>query len=83
MVKIYHLDFILSTPDTSLDVLKKSLEGCADNPEILEMPDENSQKCKNFMIHVRTQDPTLIFDICSEYGKISSVKVDEVDEEGA
>ncbi len=77
MITVYHLDFVLSAADTSSDVLKKSLEGCVDNPEILEMPDENSQKCKNFMIQVRTQDPTLIFDICSQYGKISSVRVNE------
>ncbi|MDD5595958.1 MAG: hypothetical protein PHY94_06950 [Candidatus Omnitrophica bacterium] len=74
---IYHLDFVLSAPDTSLEVLKKSLEGGADNPEIRQSSDENSPGGKSFMIQVRTQDPTLIFDICSQYGKISSVKVNE------
>ena len=77
VLKFYSLDFMLQAPGVSLDVLKKSLAGCADDPQIQEItqgPDLNEKK---FSIQARTQDPTLVFDICSQYGKISSVKVDE------
>ncbi|MDD4900091.1 MAG: hypothetical protein PHT31_03255 [Candidatus Omnitrophica bacterium] len=71
ILKFFCLDFLLNAPGASADVLKKSLEGCAENPQIQEIAREN------FSISLRTQDPTLVFDICSQYGKISAVKVNE------
>ena len=73
----YHLDFILNAADSSTNTLQKSLECCADILKITQVVDENKQSGKNFAIQASTKDPTLIFDICSQFGKISSVKVDE------
>jgi len=40
----------------------------------MEDPD-SSQKGNNFKVNISTEDPTIIFDLCSQFGRIRSVKV--------
>jgi dihydroxyacetone kinase-like predicted kinase len=71
----FKLDFILHTYNTSLQAVKNSLAEFGEGLEISEVVDE-LEKGKNFKININTEDPTLIFDVCSQFGRIRSVKVD-------
>ena len=73
----YNLEFILSTYEGSLDSLKNSIIEFAEDIKIAEVPDVSGTKAKNFKINMCTEDPTVIFDTCAEFGRIKSVKVHE------
>jgi hypothetical protein len=89
----YHLEFILYIQDPSLDILKNSIIEFGEGLEILELLEEVSEnenllasetkeesqkrKGKNFRVSLNTEDPTIIFDTCAQFGKIMSVKIDE------
>ncbi|MFH1641118.1 MAG: hypothetical protein ABIA66_04040 [Candidatus Omnitrophota bacterium] len=77
----YHLEFILYVQDPSLDILKNSIIEFGEGLEILELledrPQEEERKGKSFKVSLSTEDPTIIFDTCAQFGKIKSVKVDE------
>jgi len=72
----FKLDFTLHTYNTNLETVKSSLAEFGELLDISEIK-ESSQKGKNFKINVNTEDPTLIFDLCSQFGRIRSVKVEE------
>ena len=74
----YHLEFILRTKDTSSQVIKNSLaEFAEDLLEVVDFFPEPEEKSRDFKININTQEPTVIFDICSQFGRIKSVKIDE------
>lgn len=70
----FRLDFILHTYNTTLEAVKSSLAEFGEKLDIAEV-DDNSQKGKNFKININTEDPTIVFDVCSQFGRIRSVKV--------
>lgn len=74
----YQLEFILNTYNTGIKEVRASLENFGWNLEVLEISGDDALKKGEFKIFIHTQDPTLIFDLCSQFGKIKSVKVDEV-----
>ncbi|MFH1440940.1 MAG: hypothetical protein ABIH18_02705 [Candidatus Omnitrophota bacterium] len=74
----YQLEFILNTYNTGIKEIKDSLENFGQGLEILEIKDDDVSGRGGFKIFIHTQDPTLIFDLCSQFGKIKSVKVDEM-----
>jgi len=76
MIK-YSLDFILHVHDVSAQTLTNSLTEFSEGLRISEKPPESGSGT-HFAIDLRAEDPTLIFDICSQFGRIKSVKVDEV-----
>jgi hypothetical protein len=89
----YHLEFILYIQDPSLDILKNSIIEFGENLEILELLEEEAEdknsivselkeefevkRGKNFRVSLKTEDPTIIFDTCAQFGKIKSVKINE------
>ncbi|MFA5724638.1 MAG: hypothetical protein WC937_00030 [Candidatus Omnitrophota bacterium] len=73
---VYKLGFILHTYNTTLEAVKNSLAEFGENLEISEVLDP-AQKGNNFKIYLNTQDPTLVFDVCSQFGRIRSIKVEE------
>jgi dihydroxyacetone kinase-like predicted kinase len=77
LVSRYYLEFILNTQDVSRKTLHTSLIEYAEELEIIHFLPEDGGKGKNFKIQVHTQDPTVIFDICSQFGRLKSVKVTE------
>ncbi len=80
MIKLpkFRLDFTLHTYNTSLEAVKRTLGEFGEKLDIFEVQD-SSQKGKNFKININTEDPTIIFDVCSQFGRIRSVKVgDEI-----
>jgi dihydroxyacetone kinase-like predicted kinase len=59
-----------------LEAVKSSLAEFGEKLEISEIKD-SSQKGKNFKIDINTEDPTIVFDVCSQFGRIRSVKVED------
>jgi len=73
----YNVECILHTSRASVEDLQKALEGFGVDVEIILMPQVDKERGRDFKVHVCTQDPTVVFDVCAEYGRIRSVKVEE------
>lgn len=76
----YQLEFILHTFNTPLSKVKSSLSEFGEGLK-LSPADSclNADAVKDIKINMNTNDPELIFDICSQFGRIKTVKIDEVD----
>ncbi|MBN2831367.1 MAG: hypothetical protein JXL82_03710 [Candidatus Omnitrophica bacterium] len=72
----YKLEFTFCAYNTSMQAVKNSLAEFGDNLEISDSSALN-EKGKDFVITMITEDPSLVFDICSQFGRIRSVKIDE------
>lgn len=72
----YLLEFVLYIQDATIDLIKDSISEFGEDLEVMECPD-GIAKGKNFRIRIATQDPTLVFDTCAQFGRIKSVKVNE------
>jgi hypothetical protein len=72
----YRLEFVFSTQTYYLEDLKNALLEFGEHLEIFPLP-ESYGKGKDFKIRILAQDPTLIFDACSPFGKLKSVKIKE------
>lgn len=72
----YYLEFILSISDASPEMIKNSIVEFGNNLKIADC-EEAANKGKNFKINIDTEDPTIIFDACAQFGRIKSVKVEE------
>jgi dihydroxyacetone kinase-like predicted kinase len=73
----YNLEFILHTQNSSLEVVKNSLSEFGDSLEVSEFLLENTARGRDFKINMNTEDPTAIFDICGQIGRIRQIKVKE------
>lgn len=73
----YHLEFILNTYNVSEEVIKSSLAEFGESLKVSLLPQDNTGKGENFKVCISTPDPTVIFDICAELGRIKTVKVNE------
>lgn len=62
--------------DASPADIKNSLAEFSEDLEVSDSPD-TSGKNRNFKILIITEEPTAIFDICSQFGRIRSIKIDE------
>ncbi|MBU4345700.1 MAG: hypothetical protein KKH29_00025 [Candidatus Omnitrophica bacterium] len=72
----YCLEFILYIQNnTSIETLRESITECGENLEIYQLPQDNPTKGKEFRICIHTQDPTIIFDTCAQFGRLKSVKI--------
>lgn len=78
-MNMYLLEFVLYIQDASIKMIKESISELGQDLEIVECQDSIA-KGKNFRIRINTEDPTLIFDTCAQFGRIKSVKVNQ--EEG-
>ncbi len=72
----YYLEFILCINDASPEMIKNSIVEFGNNLKITDC-DDVLHKGKNFKINIDTEDPTIIFDACAQFGRIKSVKVEE------
>ncbi len=72
----YKLEFMLHTYNTSLQEVRNSLAEFGDALSV--MPSAGpGEKGNNFQVCINTEDPTVIFDICSQFGRIRSVKIND------
>lgn len=75
MITKYALEFILHSKDSSPKIIKSSLAEFGNDLEVIEAPDQK-ESC-NYRVNMITEDPALVFDLCSQLGRIRSVKVHE------
>lgn len=73
----YDLEFILSAQDVSEKALKNSLCEFGEGLEIVALAQNPAFKSREFKIHILTQEPTFVFDACTQFGRLKSVKVEE------
>jgi dihydroxyacetone kinase-like predicted kinase len=72
----YHLEFILHVQNATPADIKNSLAEFSENLEVSDSPDSTLES-RNLKIRIITEEPTAIFDICSQFGRIRSIKIDE------
>ena len=70
----FNIEFILHAYNITIDQIKSSLTEFGDSLEIVDCMN-SQEKGSNFKVNISTEDPTLIFDVCSQFGRIRSVKV--------
>ncbi len=75
MITKYRLEFILHAKDSSPKIIKSSLAEFG-NDLVISQCQEAEEDC-NYKVSMITEDPTLVFDLCSQLGRIRSVKVHE------
>jgi len=73
----YRLEFILNTYNGDLATIKNSLLEFGNSLAIDPAQETDESGGCNFKINIQTEDPTIIFDICGQFGRIKSVKVEE------
>ena len=78
MNKKYFLEFILTVKEAPIEVIRNSLVEFGEDLGIdvqLEDPACLARK-QNLKIKITTLDPAIIFDICADFGRLKSVKID-------
>ena len=75
MITIYLLEFILHAKNSSPKIIKNTLAEFGSDLSVSECH-KSSDSC-NYDVSITTEDPTLVFDLCSQIGRIRSVKVQE------
>lgn len=75
MITKYTLEFILHAKDSSPKTIKSSLAEFGDDL-VINLCQDTEEDC-NYKVSMVTEDPTLVFDLCSQLGRIRSVKVHE------
>lgn len=76
MTQRFKLEFVLHTHEPSNQIIKSSLSEFGDNLTITDSGG-NEDKGRNIKVFINTEDPAAIFDVCSQFGRIKSVKIDE------
>jgi dihydroxyacetone kinase-like predicted kinase len=72
----YYLEFILQSQNASSQDIKNSIIEFGEDLKITDYQD-GTERHRNFKIQIFTQDPTIIFDTCAQFGRIKSVKIDD------
>ena len=73
----YYLEFILNMQTVSPEALKNSIVEFWEDLEISQTPQDNDVKGRDFRIRIYTEDPTIIFDTCAQFGRLKSIKINE------
>ncbi|HNW39535.1 MAG TPA: hypothetical protein PL125_02485 [Candidatus Omnitrophota bacterium] len=75
MITKYVLEFVLHAKDSSPKAIKNALAEFGSDLTVAECQ-KQAETC-NYKVEMTTEDPTLVFDLCSQLGRIRSVKVHE------
>lgn len=75
MITKYGLEFILHAKDSSVKIIKSALAEFGSDLVVSDCQ-KQAESC-NYEVRMTTEDPTLVFDLCSQLGRIRSVKVNE------
>lgn len=78
----YCLEFILNMQTVSMETLKNSIVEFGEDLEILQLQQDDDVKGRDFKIRIYTEEPTIIFDTCAQFGRLKSIKVDERHDKG-
>jgi dihydroxyacetone kinase-like predicted kinase len=75
MIIKYALEFILHAKNSSPKIIKNALAEFGSDLVVGDCQ-QRGESC-NYEVSMITEDPTLVFDLCSQLGRIRSVKVHE------
>ena len=75
MITKYVLEFVLHAKDSSPRIIKNALAEFGSDLMVSECQ-KQAESC-SYKVNMITEDPTLVFDLCSQLGRIRSVKVHE------
>ena len=75
MITKYALEFVLHAKDSSPKIIKSALAEFGSELMVADCL-KQGESC-NYDVRMITEDPTLVFDLCSQLGRIRSVKVNE------
>ena len=78
----YCLEFILNMQTVSLETLRNSIVEFGEDLEVFPLPQDNEVKARDFRIRIYTEHPTIIFDTCAQFGRLKSIKINELSEGG-
>jgi len=78
----YCLEFILNMQTVSLETLRNSIVEFGEDLEIFPLPQDNDDKSRDFRARIYTEHPTIIFDTCAQFGRLKSIKINELSEGG-
>ena len=70
------MEFILCAHTSSREAIKSSLSEFGVDIKI-DDPVSSQTSSSDFKINIITEDPTFIFDACSQFGRIKSAKINE------
>lgn len=74
----YRLEFTLNVfGDISALSLKNSLVEFSEQLDIVGLSHGPEAQGRDFKICIFTDDPTLVFDACAQFGRIKAVKIEE------
>lgn len=73
----YHLEFILNTEEVTEQTLRDYMMELGEGLEVCQLPSDACAKGRNFRINIRTEDPRIVFDTCTQFGKLKSIKINE------
>jgi hypothetical protein len=73
----YRIEFILHAYNTTGELIKSSLSEFGENLKVNDAPMQETGKGREFAISMIAEEPEAIFDICTQFGRIKSVKVNE------
>ena len=76
MITKYVLEFVLHAKDSSPKIIKNALAEFGSDLSVVTDCQKHTESC-NYKVNMTTEDPTLVFDLCSQLGRIRSVKVHE------
>ncbi|MFA4888248.1 MAG: hypothetical protein WC628_01555 [Candidatus Omnitrophota bacterium] len=72
----YCLEFILHSHNATQEAVRSALAEFGEDLGITPCQ-EGFDQAGNYKININTEEPTVIFDICAQFGRIKSVKVNE------
>ncbi len=72
----FKVEFVLHAYNISGDAIKSALVEFTDTVEVCAFHDDKNKE-NSFRILVTTLEPALVFDVCAQFGRIRSAKVDE------
>jgi hypothetical protein len=75
--KEFRLEFILHAHNTSAKALKNSLTEFAKDIEVTSLEADKATDAEDFKVSLKAEDPTMVFDICAQFGRIRSVRIQE------
>jgi dihydroxyacetone kinase-like predicted kinase len=76
MNKKYFLEFILTVKDSPIETIRNSLVEFGEDLGIDVQLEDSACLARNLKIKITTLDPAIIFDICADFGRLKSVKID-------
>ena len=75
MIIKYTLEFVLHAKGSSPKAIKSALAEFGSDLVVSDCQ-KHAETC-NYQVNMITEDPTLVFDLCSQLGRIRSIKVHE------